>query len=69
MLFSCESEPDVITPVTKTVPIVYAVIDPYDSIKSVRVEPDFHVQIAFAGLIFNDTCISSCTGKITSAFI
>lgn len=41
ILTSCETEVDIITAVTKTVPIVYAVIDPYDSIKSVRVQRSF----------------------------
>ena len=53
ILFSCETEVDIITPVTKTMPVVYAVIDPYDSIKSVRVERSFIIR-DWAGAQLND---------------
>ncbi len=44
VLYACETEVDIITPETHTVPVVYSVIDPYDSISSVRIQRSFIIR-------------------------
>ena len=41
---SCETDIDIIPDHTKTVPIIYSIIDPYDTIQTVRIERSFIVR-------------------------
>ncbi|MCK5821407.1 MAG: hypothetical protein KAH17_05960, partial [Bacteroidales bacterium] len=44
MGISCSTEIDILTPNSKTIPIVYGLIDPFDSIHSIRIERSFLIR-------------------------
>lgn len=44
MLSACETDFNILTPTFQTTPIIYGIIDPYDSIQSVRIERSFLIR-------------------------
>jgi hypothetical protein len=70
ILISCESELDILTPDFQSVPIIYAVIDPFDSVQSVRIERTFRIkdkegaQLQDADSLFYDSVQAWLIGMI-----